>query len=321
TIADAVGVATIADNADPVPAMSVADVAILEGASGTRNLTFTVRLSAVSGKTITASYATADGTATAGSDYLSRTGTLTFGPGGISQTVNVPINGDTTPEVDETFLLNLANVVNATLADGQATGTIQDDDSLTVDDVTVVEGDAGATVAQFTVHLLAPRDYPVTVDFSTANSTAAAGSDFVGTAGTLTFAPGETEKVVEVSVIGDRLDETDETFQLNLSNAVGAVIARSRAIGTIADDDAMPTVTIADVIVAEGNAGTTTVTFVLPLSAPSGQNVRVDYATADGTATIAGGDYVGKGGSVTFGPGAVTQTVAVNVNGDSFAES
>jgi CheY-like chemotaxis protein len=147
-LADAVGVATITDNGDPVPTMSVSDAAISEGPSGTKTLAFTVRLSAPSGKTVTAAYATANGTAVAGPDYQARSGVVSFSPGAVSQTVSVPINGDAVAELDESLFLNLSAAANATLADAQAVGTIQDDDSLVVDDVTVAEGDAGAAVAR-----------------------------------------------------------------------------------------------------------------------------------------------------------------------------
>ena len=75
---------------------------------------------------------------------------MTFGPGGLTQTISIPLNGDTLAETDETFFLNLANPVNAALSDVQAIGTIQDDDSLVIDDVMLTEGDSGATVASFT---------------------------------------------------------------------------------------------------------------------------------------------------------------------------
>jgi subtilisin family serine protease/disulfide oxidoreductase YuzD/DNA-binding cell septation regulator SpoVG/subtilisin-like proprotein convertase family protein len=321
TVADAQGVATIANDDDAIPTVSVSDAIITEGASGTRNLNFTVRLSAVSGKPVTVSYATANGTATAGSDYVARSGVVTINPGSLTQTVTVVLTGDTLAEDDETLLVNLTGATNATVLDAQAVGTIQDDDSLVVDDVTLVEGDDGAVVAQFTVRLLAARDHAVSVDYSTGNATATGATDFVTQTGTLTFAPGETEKTVEVSVVGDRLDESDETFYLNLTNAVGAAIADNRGVATVTDDDAVPTVTIADVIVGDGNAGVKSVTFVLTLSQPSGQNVAVNYVTADGTASSAAGDFVARAGTVTFGVGATTQVVSITLNGDQVEES
>src|SRR4029077_17700819 len=111
-IADGLGVGTIRDD-DPLPVLSVADVSIAEGNSGTKTLTFTVALSAPSGQTVTFSYATANGTAPAGSDYVAKGGSLSFFPGTTSQTITVTVNGDTVPEGDETFFLDITGVTNA----------------------------------------------------------------------------------------------------------------------------------------------------------------------------------------------------------------
>lgn len=316
TIADSRGVATIVDASDPVPSLTIDDASVTEGASGTKNLTFTARLSAVSGKTVTATYATANGAATAGSDYTAKSGTLSFSAGITSVSVSIVVAGDAVAETDETFFLNLSSPVNATLADAQGIGTITDDDSLVVDDVAVAEGDAGSTFARFTVRLLAPRTFPVSVDYATANAGATVGVDYLAAAGTLVFAPGDMAKTVDVAIVGDRLDEINEAFNLNLSKATGTLIADSQGIATITDDDQPPTILISDVlVVAEGNSGTKTITFTVRLSEPSGQNVTVQYATADGTA-VAGSDYVAKSGTLTFSPGATTATVTITVNGD-----
>ena len=104
---------------DPLPSLAISDATVTEGNSGTRNLTFTVSLSAASGRIVTVQYATADATATAGSDYVARTGTLTFNPGWISQTVSVTVYGDTAVEADEVFLLELSSASNATLGDAR----------------------------------------------------------------------------------------------------------------------------------------------------------------------------------------------------------
>ncbi len=113
-----------------------------EGNAGTTAFVFSVTLSAPSGLTVTVNYATANGLATAPGDYASGGGTLTFVPGDVSEDVVVNVVGDADPESNETFLVNLSSPVNATLADGQATGTIVDDDTVavfSVDDVTAVE--------------------------------------------------------------------------------------------------------------------------------------------------------------------------------------
>jgi hypothetical protein len=110
--------------------------------------------------------------------------------------------------------------------------------SLSLDDVTVTEGDAGATTASFTVRLSAASAQAVTVGYATANQTATAGSDYQAASGTLSFAPGALTGTVGVNVLGDSSVEPDETFALNLSAPVGATLADGQAVGTISDDDA-----------------------------------------------------------------------------------
>ena len=156
-------------------------------------------------------------------------------------------NGDTTVEPDETFTVNLSNAVgNATIADAQAVATIVNDDRtatppparISIDDVTMAEGNAGQTAFRFTVSLDGAQSGPVTVDFSTANGTATAPGDYVAGSGTVNFAPGETAKTVTVQVNGDTRKEANETFTVNLASAIGnATIADGHAIGTIVNDD------------------------------------------------------------------------------------
>ncbi len=119
---------------------------------------------------------------------------------------------------------------------------------------------------------------------------------------------------------GDVKDEPNETLLVNLTVPANATILDGQGTGTITNDDGAPTLSIDDVAVAEGNAGTTTLGFTVTLSAVSGQTVTVGYATADGTATTADGDYLAASGTLTFAPGVTTQPVSVTVNGDVKAE-
>ena len=311
------------------PSLSINDVTVTEGNSGTVNAVFTVTLSPSSAQTVTVQFATADGTATtAGSDYVTNSGTLTFTPGQTTQTVNVTVNGDTTVEANETFLVNLSNPTNATIADSQGVGTILNDDivatsSLSINDVTVTEGNSGTQNAVFTVTLSPSSTQTVTVQFATANGTATAPSDYQTTSGTLTFNPGDTSKTITVRVRGDVLVEADETYFVNLSNPTNATIADGQGLGTILNNDgvATPSLSINDVTVTEGNSGTVIAAFTVTLSASSTQTVTVQFATADGTATTAGSDYVTNSGTLTFTPGQTTQTVNVTVNGDTTVEA
>jgi len=109
--------------------------------------------------------------------------------------------------------------------------------SVSVSDTTVTEGDSGQVDATFTLSLSASPAQPVSVDYATADDTAIAPGDYASASGTVTFAAGETNKTVTVAVRGDQLDEPDERFLVNLSNAQGATVSDGQGVGTIADDD------------------------------------------------------------------------------------
>jgi hypothetical protein len=229
-----------------LPALSITDRTITEGNTGTTLASFDVQLSQASSKTVTVQYATANGTATAGSDYTAIANTLSFAPGETRKTITVSVKGDTAVESNETFLVKLSGATNATIARAQATGTIINDDLvatlpyLSIRDVTVTEGNSGTTNAVFTINLSARSTRTINVNYATANGTATANSDYISKSGTLSFAPGETRKTVAVSVKGDTTAEPTETFLLRLSNATNATIADNQGVGTILDNDAQP---------------------------------------------------------------------------------
>jgi hypothetical protein len=325
TIATSQATGTIQN--DDFPALSISDVTVAENNEAGTAI-FTVTLTQASPFEVTVGYATADGIATlADGDYVTTTGTLSFKPGeSLTQTVEIPVNGDTKFEQDETFFVNLSSAVNATIATGQATGTIGNDDTVPTIEilpVTTVEGNSGTIAFGFKVNLSNASYLPVSVDYATVDGTATlADGDYTAVAGTLSFAPGGSlSQTKTVNVNGDTKFEPDETFFVNLSNAVNATIAADQATGTIENDDAVPTINIYGVSLSEGNSGTTDFEFTVSLSNASYLPVSVSYMTADGAydnAATEPGDYVSTGGSLTFEPGAsLTQTVAVSVNGDT----
>jgi hypothetical protein len=323
TVADAQAVVTIVN--DDSPLLTIGNTSVTEPNTGTVSALFTVTLSPASASTVTVSYATADGTASAGSDYVTTSGTLEFAPGTITGTVTVPVVGDTLDEANETFLVVLSAPVNATLGTpSQGTGTINDNDatpSLSINDVVVTEGNSGTVIATFIVTLSAVSGRTASVNYSTSNGTATVGSgDYVAASGTLSYPPGTTSRQVSVTVNGDLRDENDETFNLNLSGASAATIADTRGIATIVNDDLPPSVSINDVSVTEGNTGTRNVTFTVTLSAASGKTITVNYATADVSA-LAGSDYVAKTGTLTFNPGVRTRTFTVAIVGNTISEA
>jgi hypothetical protein len=321
TIGDAQGVGTITDN-DPIPVLSVNDVSAPEGNSGTTTATFTVTLSAASGRPVTFDWATAAGSATAGTDYVAASGSRTIAAGATSATIGITVNGDVADELDETFGITLSNPGNATIGDGSGLATISDDDPipvLSVNDVSVTEGNAGTTTATFTVTLSAASGKAVTFDWATAAGSATAGTDYVAASGSRTIAAGTTTATVGIIVNGDVVDEPNETFGITLSNPGNATIGDSSGLATITDDDAAPTLSVNDVTIVEGNAGTSTATFTVSLSSVSSNAVTFDWVTAAGSAT-AGTDYVAASGNRTIAAGSTTAAIAVTVNADVLDE-
>jgi uncharacterized repeat protein (TIGR01451 family) len=160
-----------------------------------------------------------------------------------------------------------------------------------------------------------------TVLFETSDGTATS-SDYTTVSQTVTFADGEASKTVNVPVTNDSNDEADDTVNLKLSNAGGSgqLGTPSSAVLTITDDDNAPGISVNDVSVTEGNSGTVNAVFTVTLAASSDFTVKVDFATADGTATVAGSDYQSNSGTLTFNPGDVSKTVTVLVNGDTASE-
>jgi parallel beta-helix repeat protein len=487
------------------PALSINDVTVTEGNTGTVAATFTVTLSPTSSGPVTVNWATANGTATQPSDYLQGSGALTFNAGESTKTVTVQVNGDTTSEPNETFFVNLSGASGASISDAQGQGTITNDDAvpmltcptapvppggtytatvnggstpkdwvaqyapgspnspwlgqfkyvplprpqmvsmtapgtggtyelrefandgftpigsctfqvasppaLSINDVTVTEGNTGTVNANFTVTLSPASTGTVTVNWATADGTATQPSDYTAASGSLSFAAGETSKTVTVAVKGDTTAEPNETFFVGLSAAVGATLSVAQGQGTITNDDgaaptvtcpaspvpsggtysatvtagasakdwvaqytpaspnspwigqfkyvplprpqtismtapapagtyelrlfandtftsigsctfqvaAVPALSINDVTVTEGSAGTANATFTVTLAPTSAGAVSVNWMTADGTATQPS-DYAPGSGSLTFGPGESTKTISVAVKGDTVAE-
>jgi hypothetical protein len=298
--------------------LSIGDVTIVEGNAGSKNAVFTVSLSGASSQTVTVHYAVADGTATAGSDYVSSSPTVSFAPGLLTRTIAIPVKGDTLDEINETFFVNLSAPTHATVADPQGLGTITDNDTsrISIGDVTAVEGDAGTVAVVLTVSLSVPNSRTVTVDYATGTTgTAKSGTDYQAASAGLTFSPGATSRTLTILINGDTIDEANETFFVNLLNPAEATILDGSAKTTISDDDAPPTISIGDVTVVEGNSGAKNVVLTLTLSGPSGLTIPVNYQTADDTAKTPT-DYTAKIGTATFTAGVVSRTITIRVLGD-----
>ena len=272
------GTGTITDD-EGAPTLSIDDATVIEASGAVAE--FTVTLSAVSAQAVTVAYATSDGTAVAGSDYTTTGGTLTFAPGETSKTVMVPVTANDVDEPDEIFSVTLSASTNATVVDGEGTGTITDDEgapTLSIDDATVIE--ASGAVAEFTVTLSAVSAQAVTVAYATSDGTAVAGSDYTTTGGTLTFAPGETSKTVMVPVTANDVDEPDEIFSVTLSASTNATVVDGEGTGTITDDEGAPTLSLDDATVIEASGAVAE--FTVTLSAVSAQAVTRDLGRDGG---------------------------------------
>jgi hypothetical protein len=321
TIGDDTAVGTITDN-DPTPSLVINNVTVPEGDTGTTPIAFTVTLSAASGQTVTVNYASADATATAPADYAAVSGTLTFAPGITTQQIATTVSGDTLEEPTETFQINLTAPVDATIADALGVGTITDNDPplISINNRTVTEGNTGTTNVVFTVSLSFAYNQPVSVNYATADGTAVAPDDYTPVAGTLTIPAGATSGQIIVPMVGDVLDENNETYTVTLTSPVNGTIATGTGIGTITDNDATPSLTVTDATIAELDAGTVTATFTVTLSAVSGRTVTVNRSTANATAT-APADYTAlASAALTFPPGTTTQDVTVTVASDLLDE-
>ncbi|GEM_PF-6934202 len=214
------------------PQITINDVEVTEGDVGTVAATFTVGLSQASPQPVTVAYATQAGTATANVDYDTTTGTVRFEPNQTSKTVTVPVRGDLTlePEPPEAFFVNLLNPAGATIADSQGKGTIKDDDSaikVYAGDASIEERDNHHQLMRIPVWLSRrpPAGVGVVVQYATANDTAAAPADY------------ESKQVV-----GEKLVESDENFNVDLSSPTNAVLDGFDLVGTatIINDDSEP---------------------------------------------------------------------------------
>jgi hypothetical protein len=239
-IASGRGTASIEDD-DPHPVVAIGNVTVMEGNAGTFSAVLQVSLSATSGQTASVAYATQDGTATTPSDYTATNGVLTFGPGVVSQNVDVPIVGDTVWERDESFFVNLSVPQNLTVGDGEGEVDIVDDELplLSIGDARLPEGPPTAP-RNVTVSLNEPSIVNVTVDYQAADCTATKFSDYLPLSGTLTFLPGQTSKTITVSGLGDPTFEASETYLVELSSPVQATIVDGRGQVTLVNDDPNP---------------------------------------------------------------------------------
>ena len=334
-IAKPFGVATIVDNdriadATNPASLSVRDV-VVDASAGTA--TFAVVLDKAVGRSFSVDYATRDGNALAGSDYLAASGALTFGAGETVKNVTIVLPRDGAAEPDEMFSLVLGAVSGpegnlVTIADGVGQATIgahgQTNKAMPTINVSSPFVGESAGYVDFVVSLDGPSERETSVRFNNDSLTASAGTsqDYIYTNGTLVFAPGTTTQTVRVSLPDDLVTEPLQNFVLILSDATNAVIANPYGIATIVDNDSFADranpagLSVRDVIV-DASAGTATFAVVLDKAVNASFNVA--YGTANGSAQ-AGSDYLAAAGVLTFGAGETAKSVTIALPRDGGAE-
>ena len=229
---------------------SVSSIAAIEDVG---TLPVTVLRTGGTAGSLTVDFATANGTAIAGQDYTSTSGTLTFGAGETSKTIQIPITNDSPTEADETFTVSLSNTPSLESLGAPNTLLVTIQDRITVptlfmENLIITEGDTGTTAdLLFTINLSAATGRAVSVDFATTNFGAfggsqcdnSAGIDYVSASGRLSFSPGTTAFAIPIKICGDTNAEANESFRVTLSNVTGATVLDNQGFGTIIDDDVL----------------------------------------------------------------------------------
>src|SRR5213079_2031893 len=314
---------TILDN-DPLPSLSINNVSVTEGNNnGPNPATFTITLSAVSGRTVTVNYATADVTATAPADYTAApTTTLTFNPGETNKTVSVQIKGDTLNEPNETFTVNLSNPVNATITTANGIGTIIDDDSpptvtLSLSGSPMVEAGGGATV---TATSSAVSGQPVTVNLAF-SGTATITNDYLPSASSIVIPAGSTTGTITLTAVQDSIDELDETIIVDISTVTNGTESGTQQVTAIITDDDLPPTVAFTAASLSGLENVTPAILPVSLSTVSAKTATVNYTVSGGTATGGGVDYTLASGTLVFAPGVTTQNISIAVVNDTLDEN
>ena len=273
---------------------------------------------------ITVDWETRAGSAEADVDYTAAAGTLTFAAGDTEETITVALIDDAIHEENlEEFTVHLSGTDDAlvTLGRSSVLGRIIDRDraTITVAEETTVDEDAGTVTLTLTASASASAAYMI--DYATENGTAEAGTDYTAASGQVTFPAEETEQTITITVLDDAADEDREDFKVRLSNATAQRIdlPADPARVLIEDNDDPPTVTVADGTATEGDK----VEFTVTLSALSGRDVEVDYATTetDPQSAVSGTDFTAASGTLEIEAGNRTGTIEVQTTEDDASES
>ncbi|MEU4688211.1 Calx-beta domain-containing protein [Actinoplanes sp. NPDC023714] len=331
---------------DPLPKVSIADSLTATVSEGAGTKTIPLELDLGSDKPVTVRWDAIPPTAknedhelaTQGTDFgypASTSRTVTFPARDTAEDATITITDDSLNEADEDFGVQLANPSNAELGTpSKADITITDNDSsqpdVTIDTTTVQEGNSGRASRTITAKLSAASGRTVKVKWATEAEAPAIGKatavkDFVSKSGTLTFPAGTTTQTFSVDVVGDTVYEpgggTGETFNIVLSDPVGAANPTPTNAVTITDDDSKPTFVFDDIAMPEGNE---TSAVLLPVKLSNGSESPVTFELTDpgsGTAVttnsgVGGNDYAAGSAEVTIPAESTTGYGVMLINGD-----
>lgn len=303
-----------------LPELSIADTSASE-ADGNAN--FTVSLNPASSSSVSINYRTVDGSANAGQDYVATSGVLTFEAGATTKVLTVGLIDDQANEAQEAFDVVLSSVSGAVSVRTDARGVIDDNDSaptIAINNVTVGESSGSARLS---LTLSQASSSSIRVTYQTAPGSAAVGTDFSSRTGDLYFSPGAVLRYLDIPIADDSSEETDESFSVQLSNAVNATLAATNATITIVDNDdpaAAPELSVSDLVVTEGDSGSSSAAVVVTLNNVAASPVSVSYAASNGLAT-AGADFELASGSLTIPAGQLNASIAVSILGDTADET
>jgi hypothetical protein len=306
---------TIRDDDEP-PLVTIDDAILVEQ---TGALTFTVRLSQISQRDVVLTYTTCDDSATAGRDYTATSGTIHIPAGLQRSTIMVDLLDDDRDEAREQFLLTLNKAVNATIHDPQGIGIIKDNDAPPTLSISEASADEADAAMDFLLTLSTVSGREVSLQYATRDATAVAGEDYDAASGTLSIPAGSQAATLRVPLHDDNNYERDEAFALHLAQPQHVTLPEEPTVlGTIRDNDAPPAIRIVDGA-ADEDAGS--VTFQIVLSGASYQDVVVHAVTTDGSATIAGNDYLLRpDAEIRIPAGETHRTISVTINEDTLIE-
>ena len=307
---------TIIDDDNSLVQLSIADTSVTEGKYAKLRLS----LSQASSLDVRFNFSTANGTAIGNSDYSVKDGSRVIPAGEVEKFIWIATTDDILPESDETFSVELSTAVNAQIANGSGRVTIVDNDQtvlpvLSVTDAVVAEG----RYARVTISLSQPSQQEVSFNISTLDETATAGSDYMSKDGNRVIAAGDTEKLIWIETTEDLRVEADETFRLQISDAIHANIADDSGQIIITDNDnavSLPKLNVIDASVTEGKYARVTVR----LSRPSTQDISFNVLTVNETAT-SGDDYTSKNGKRVLEAGEMEMILWVLTSDDQFSET